>query len=90
MLIPLSAREAECLTWAAQGKSYKDIGMLTGLSYGSVKSYLDAARHKLDAVNVAHAVALAITYGLIFMKEEAIVKRKEAAERRLGEFGILR
>jgi len=85
MRTPLSSRETECLSWAAQGKTYREISMLTGVSYGSVKTYLDQARYKLDAVNLPHAVALAITYGVIFMKEEAIEKRQNV--RYHGEFG---
>lgn len=83
----LSRRESECLAWAAQGKTYTEIGMLVGISFGSVKSYLDSARYKLDAVNLPHAVALAITYGLIVMREEAVTTRKKIAERRrrMGE-----
>jgi DNA-binding CsgD family transcriptional regulator len=90
VITPLSTREVECLTWAAQGKTYREISMLTGLAYGSVKTYLDAGRYKLDAVNVTHAVALAITYGIISMREDAIVARKKVAERRYGEFMALR
>jgi DNA-binding CsgD family transcriptional regulator len=87
MRTPLSNRETECLTWAAQGKTYREISVLTGLAFGSVKSYLDSSRYKLDAVNLPHAVALAITYGVIFMKEEAIEKRQNV--RYHGEFGAM-
>jgi DNA-binding CsgD family transcriptional regulator len=86
---PLSARQLECLTWAAQGKTYREISMLTGISWASVKCYLDTARHKLGAVNLPHAVGLAITFGLISMKEEAIIKRKEIAKD-YGEFDTIR
>jgi DNA-binding CsgD family transcriptional regulator len=86
----LSAREIECLAWAAQGKTYREISMLVGLSFASVKTYLDTARFKLGAVNLPHAVALAITYGKIFMKEEAVKVRHENAERYYGEMGTIR
>jgi DNA-binding CsgD family transcriptional regulator len=81
----LSPREIECLAWAAQGKTYKEIGMLTGLAYGTVKSYLDTARAKLNAVNLPHAVALAIIYGHLFMPEENIISRQKNADRYYGE-----
>lgn len=97
MITPLSRRESECLAWAAQGKTYTEIAMLVGISFGSVKSYLDSARYKLDAVNLPHAVALAITYGLIVMQEEAVAVRKKIADRRrkaveypYGEFIVRR
>jgi DNA-binding CsgD family transcriptional regulator len=83
--IKLSDREIEALTWAAQGKTYKDIGAIMNLSNGTIKTYLDASRYKLGAVNVTHAVALAITYGYIFMTEEAMKKRNEQNEKIYGE-----
>src|SRR3984957_20644165 len=43
----LSKREEQCLLWAARGKPYKEIGEILGLAFGSAKTLLDAARHKL-------------------------------------------
>ena len=68
----LSHRELECLTWAAQGKTYSDIAAILGLSFASIKSYLDASRYKLHAGNVAHAVAIAVALGLIDMGEDPV------------------
>lgn len=65
----LSAREYEVLMWAARGKTYNDIGLILNLSFGSVKTYLDATRLKLRATNVTHAVALAFATGLITTNE---------------------
>jgi DNA-binding CsgD family transcriptional regulator len=90
MVAQLSPREIECLAWAAQGKTYKETGAIIGLSFGAIKTYLDAARHKLGAVNVTHAVALAITYGHIVMKEEARIDRFMHPEKYYGEIGIIR
>jgi len=78
----LSARELECLAWAAQGKTYSDIAIVTGLSFGTVKTYLDTCRFKLNAVNLTHAVALAIIYGFLFMPEQHVVARQKDADRR--------
>jgi DNA-binding CsgD family transcriptional regulator len=88
----LSAREIEALSWAAQGKTYNDIGIIMGITFGSVKTYLDTARHKLGATNVTQAVALAITYGHIIMTEEAVAKRnsEEQIARRHGEMNVIR
>jgi hypothetical protein len=55
----------ECLEWAAQGKTIIEISMILGISLASVKSYLDAARYRLNAVNVTHAVAIATAGRLI-------------------------
>jgi DNA-binding CsgD family transcriptional regulator len=86
----LSNRETECLAWAAQGKTYQEIALLTGTSFGTVKTNLDSARFKLCAVNVTHAVALAITYGKLFMTEDAIETRQRNAERYYGEIGTVK
>jgi DNA-binding CsgD family transcriptional regulator len=63
--VKLSPREAECLKWAAKGKSFEDIGDILGLSARTVRFYLDLARHKLNCLNVTHAVARAISLDLI-------------------------
>ncbi len=60
---PLSPRERECLKWAACGRTLKEIAMILDLSHGSVRTYLDMARRKLDAVNLAQAVAVATAFG---------------------------
>ena len=63
--IKLSKREEQCLIWAARGKTYQDIAEILNLSFGSVKSYLDTARHKLNCINLTHAVAVAVATGVI-------------------------
>jgi DNA-binding CsgD family transcriptional regulator len=57
--VELSKREEECLIWAARGKTYHDIAGILNLSFASVKTYLDTARHKLSCINLTHAVAIA-------------------------------
>lgn len=56
---PLSSRELLCLTWAAQGKTAHETGIITGLSTRTVQHYLDRARLKLGAATVPHLVAIA-------------------------------
>jgi hypothetical protein len=56
--------------WACRGKTYADIALITGLSPGSIKSYLDTARHKLCAVNLPQACAIAAEG--IFTSEEIL------------------
>jgi DNA-binding CsgD family transcriptional regulator len=63
--INLSLREEQCLIWAARGKTYEEIGQITSLSYYSVRSHLDIARHKLRGTNLTNAVAIALARGVI-------------------------
>ena len=63
--VNLSLREEQCLIWAARGKTYEEIGEITGLSYYSVRSHLDIARHKLHGANLTNAVAIALAQGVI-------------------------
>jgi DNA-binding CsgD family transcriptional regulator len=65
----LSARERECLLWIARGKTYRETAMITGISYGTVKTYLDIARHKLNCANLPQATAVAVALG-IFTSED--------------------
>ena len=58
-------REVEALTWAARGKTYQEIAEILGLAFGSVKTHLDAARHKLHCMNLTHAAAVAFATGVI-------------------------
>jgi hypothetical protein len=53
------------LIWAARGKTYQEIGEILHIGFGSVKTHLDAARHKLRCVNLTHAVALALATDVI-------------------------
>lgn len=63
--LSLTSREAVCLKWAAKGKYMREISMITDLQYRTVQFYLDNARKKLDATNLAHAVAIAKDRGII-------------------------
>jgi DNA-binding CsgD family transcriptional regulator len=63
--VNLSLREEQCLIWAARGKTYEEIGEITNLSFYSVRSHLDVARHKLRGANLTNAVAIALALGVI-------------------------
>ena len=63
--VQLSSRELECLKWAANGKTYRETAAILHLSYGSIKTYLDTSRYKLNAMNVTHAVAIAVSLKII-------------------------
>jgi LuxR family transcriptional activator of conjugal transfer of Ti plasmids len=53
----LSPREAECLQWAAQGKSAWEIGTILGISRHTVATYLENAKAKLGVRTIVQAVA---------------------------------
>ena len=60
----LSPRQREILLWSCRGKTYVEIGLITGLSKGSIKTYLDQARYKLNVVNLPQACAVAVAEGI--------------------------
>jgi DNA-binding CsgD family transcriptional regulator len=64
-LTALSTREKDCLKWKALRKSDWDLSQAIGISERTVKFHLESARAKLGAVNTTHAVAKAISFGLI-------------------------
>jgi len=64
----LTARERECLTWAARGKKEEEIAMLIHRSRDTVHFHLGNAARKLDAGNRTHAVAIACMRGLISLR----------------------
>ena len=63
--VHLSRREEQCLIWAARGKTYQEIADILNLTFGSVKTHLDSARHKLHCMNLTHAAAVAVATGVI-------------------------
>ena len=64
-IVTLSIREREVLQWAAAGKTTDEISTILGIAERTVRVYLDTARHKLGASNRTHAVARALSIGLI-------------------------
>jgi DNA-binding CsgD family transcriptional regulator len=75
-VLRLSPREREILLWSCRGKTYSEIGAILGLSNSTVKTYLDASRYKLNAVNLPHACAFAAVAGL-FTRDEILNWRFE-------------
>ena len=61
----LSPREAECLRWAAAGKTTWEISVILGLSQRTIEEYLGNAALKLGAVNRVQAVAEALRRKII-------------------------
>jgi DNA-binding CsgD family transcriptional regulator len=61
----LTEREREVLCWARQGKTYWEIGCILGISERTVKFHFARIKEKLDVVTPCHAVAKAMSMGLI-------------------------
>lgn len=63
--IELTAKQALCLAWSAEGKTMKDIAAIEDMSYATVNFHLNNARRALDASSLAQATSLATKLKLI-------------------------
>ncbi|RWI83834.1 MAG: autoinducer-binding protein [Mesorhizobium sp.] len=63
--VELTARQALCLKWSAEGKSMKAIAAIEGMSFATVNFHLNNARKALDAGSLPQATALATKLKLI-------------------------
>lgn len=61
----LSSRQQQTLSLAAHGWTDFRISRELRISPRTVRHHLEAARQNLHAINTTHAVAVAITFGLI-------------------------
>lgn len=61
----LSPREREVLARLSFGESRAKVADMLHISENTLRAYIDSARHKLGAMNVTHAVALATARGII-------------------------
>lgn len=61
----LSAREADCQTWAAQGKTDWEIGGILGISESTVHWYIENCKRKLAVGTRIQAVVHALQTGAI-------------------------
>lgn len=61
----LSQRQREVLKWTAAGKTAWEVGRILAISEGTVRRHLQDAAQTLNAVNKAHAVAMALEFGWI-------------------------
>lgn len=73
--VSLSHRETSCLRWKALGKSDKDIAAILDITVHTVRFHMETARSKLGAANATHAVAKAISGGLINLSVEPPASR---------------
>ncbi|MEL7465756.1 MAG: LuxR family transcriptional regulator [Pseudomonadota bacterium] len=64
-LRPLSGRERDALLLLADGSSRSQAADFLGISESTLRVYIDSARHKLGALNIPHAIAIAAHKGII-------------------------
>lgn len=62
---PLSPREVDAITLLAMGYSRAQVAETLTISEHTLRVYIESARFKLGAMNTVHAVARALTRGLI-------------------------
>jgi transcriptional regulator EpsA len=62
---PLTDRERQILRCAREGQSNQEIGLSLGISALTVKNHIQKILRKLNASNRAHAVAMAMSRGLL-------------------------
>lgn len=63
----LSRRETDALTFLAMGYSRAQVADLLKISEHTLRAYIESARFKLNALNTTHAVARAVSEGLIMV-----------------------
>jgi len=63
--ISLSPRELSAMTYLAKGFSRAQAADELAISEHTLRVYIEAARHKLGAINTTHAVARALSFGII-------------------------
>lgn len=64
-LLPLSPREEKVMLWTACGKSCEEIAGFLEKSEETIRTQLKSACKKLNASNKTHAVAIALTHGVL-------------------------
>lgn len=62
---PLTVRQIEVLSWAAEGKTDQEIALILGLSDHTIDKYMRQIREALGAVNRTAAIVVAMRRGLI-------------------------
>lgn len=63
-LAQLSSREKEVIRWIKEGKTNWEISMILNISERTVKFHVQNIERKLNAVNKAHAIAIALDANL--------------------------
>ena len=73
-----TAREIECLCYAAYGKSSEETAQILGISKMTVEGYRNDVKRKLNAENITQAVFEAVKHGYIGAFDK-IWKKKDVA-----------
>ncbi len=63
--VHLTPQEQQCLLWSAEGKTSWEISVILKLSERTVRFHINNASQKLNTVSRQHAVARAVSLGLI-------------------------
>jgi LuxR family quorum sensing-dependent transcriptional regulator len=63
--VKLSAREVECLQWAAAGKSDADIAVLVGIRPATAHFHIEQAKRRLGVRSRVEAVAVGVLRGIL-------------------------
>ena len=63
----LSPREVDALTFLAMGYGRGQVAEMLSISEHTLRAYIESARFKLGALNTTHAVARALSEGLIII-----------------------
>ena len=79
LVVPLTHRETQILSYVASGNSNKQIAHILEISEQTIKNHISAILHKLSANDRAHAVAIAMCNGWLPVerKHEAIMVQHE-------------
>lgn len=64
---PLSPRERDAMIYLGTGEARSRIAEKMNISEHTLRAYIDSARYKLGAANTTHAVAIAISRGIILL-----------------------
>src|SRR5438270_7719039 len=82
-VVELTERQLECLAWAEQGKSARDIGQIVGISGRTVEGHLAKACDALGVRTRIQAVVRARSLGLLSVEwgRRPAPARSFAAER---------
>lgn len=66
--LALTAQQRKCLSWAAEGKTTEEIGLILNISVSTVNKHLDSASVLLNANGRTHAIAKAVDGKLIALE----------------------
>jgi DNA-binding CsgD family transcriptional regulator len=61
----MSARETECMSWVAAGKTDLEVGIILGISPATVHFHVEGAKKKLNCRSRSEAVALLVRDGMV-------------------------